>query len=55
MKHTIKRWFAETEGATAVEYGLLVAAVSIVILVAVFSFSGSVVDMFEELSGWLGG
>lgn len=52
MKHIIKRWFAETEGATAVEYGLMVAAVSIVILMAVFMFGDSTLSMFQQISSY---
>lgn len=38
----------DDRGASAVEYGLLVAAIAAVIIVAVFAFGGFVSDIFEE-------
>jgi pilus assembly protein Flp/PilA len=35
-------------GASAVEYGLLVAAIAAVIIVAVFAFGGFVQDVFTQ-------
>ena len=35
-------------GASAVEYGLLLAAVAAVIVIAVFALGGAVRDMFSE-------
>jgi pilus assembly protein Flp/PilA len=55
MKRIVKRWFAETKGATAVEYGLMAAGISIAILLAVFTFGGNMAGMFDEFSNWLGG
>jgi len=53
MKKIIKKWCVETDGATAVEYGLMVAGVTIAILLAVFTFGGDIANMFEQFSGWL--
>jgi len=36
------------EGASAVEYGLIVFAVAAVIALAVFSFGGAVHDLFQS-------
>lgn len=36
------------EGASAVEYGLIVFAIAALIAVAVFSFGGAVRGMFED-------
>jgi pilus assembly protein Flp/PilA len=55
MKHIIKRWLAETQAATAVEYGLMAAGISIAILLAVFTFGGDMAGMFDTFSDWLGG
>ncbi|MGF1664238.1 MAG: Flp family type IVb pilin [Kineosporiaceae bacterium] len=38
----------DDRGASAVEYGLLVAAIAAVIIVAVFAFGGFVQDVFED-------
>jgi pilus assembly protein Flp/PilA len=35
-------------GASAVEYGLLLAAVAAVVVIAVFALGGAVRDMFSE-------
>jgi pilus assembly protein Flp/PilA len=35
-------------GASAVEYGLLLAAIAAVIVIAVFALGGAVRDMFSE-------
>jgi pilus assembly protein Flp/PilA len=37
MKHSIKRLFADESGATAIEYGLIVALIAVVIIGAVTS------------------
>ncbi|SDS42588.1 Flp family type IVb pilin [Agrococcus carbonis] len=36
-------------GATAVEYGIMVAGIAIVIIVAVFAFGGQLRDLFAGL------
>jgi pilus assembly protein Flp/PilA len=36
------------EGASAVEYGLLVGAIAAVIIVVVFSLGGNVADLFGQ-------
>ena len=38
----------DDSGASAVEYGLLLAAVAAVIAIAVFALGGAVRDMFSE-------
>ncbi|WP_430332000.1 Flp family type IVb pilin [Rhodococcus sp. ACT016] len=37
----------EDRGATAVEYGLMVAGIAVVILAAVFAFGGKINDLFD--------
>ena len=38
------------EGASAVEYGLLVAAIAAVIVVVVFTLGGQILDAFQTTS-----
>jgi pilus assembly protein Flp/PilA len=43
------------EGATAIEYGLIAAGISLAIAGAVFVFGGDLSALFEGFSGSLGG
>ena len=43
------------DGATAIEYGLIAAGISLAILAAVVAFGGDLSDLFGELSGALEG
>ena len=45
-----KFWSRSDDGASAVEYGLLVAGIAVVIIVAVFVLGGSVRDVFTRTS-----
>jgi pilus assembly protein Flp/PilA len=45
----IKRFFKDEEGATAVEYGLMVAAIAAVIVLVVVSLGGKVNDAFKKV------
>ncbi|KQZ11094.1 Flp family type IVb pilin [Agromyces fucosus] len=40
----------EEEGATAVEYGLIVAAIAAVIVVVVFTLGGQIQQAFQDVS-----
>ena len=46
----IQNFLKDEEGATAVEYGLMVAAIAAVIIVAVFALGGKVKTTFEEVN-----
>jgi pilus assembly protein Flp/PilA len=50
MIRTIRKTLATKgdEGASAVEYGLLVAAIAAVIVVIVFALGGVIKDVFQE-------
>lgn len=50
MKSLRQRW-EEEWGATAVEYGLLVAGIAIVIATAVFLFGNRLRGVFQRLAG----
>lgn len=44
----VPRRYRDDTGASAVEYGLLLAAVAAVVVIAVFALGGTVRDMFTE-------
>ena len=45
----VKKFFVEEEGQDLVEYGLLVAFIALVVVVAVMFFSGSIANFFNKL------
>ena len=49
------RFEDRTKGATAVEYGLMVALIAAVIIAAVMALGGSLSDMFEGITAKLPG
>jgi pilus assembly protein Flp/PilA len=49
-----RRFVADSSGATAVEYGLLVAAIALAIVALVFEIGDSVKGMFEKAAGIYG-
>jgi pilus assembly protein Flp/PilA len=51
---TARRFAADTSGATAVEYGLLVAAIALAIVALVYEIGDSVRGMFEKAEGIYG-
>jgi pilus assembly protein Flp/PilA len=46
----IRDFLDETEGATAIEYGLIVSLIFLVIVVAVNAFAGAMTTMFGVIS-----
>ncbi|SIO09056.1 Flp family type IVb pilin [Agromyces cerinus] len=46
---------SEEEGATAVEYGLIVAGIAAVIVVVVFTLGGQIQEAFQTVSDEIGG
>jgi pilus assembly protein Flp/PilA len=48
MLARLRRMTRDDRGASAVEYGLLVAAIAAVIIVAVFAFGGFVSEIFAD-------
>ena len=44
----MRRRYRDDTGASAVEYGLLVAAVAAVVVIILFALGGAVRDMFSE-------
>jgi len=49
----IKRFWREEEGATAVEYGLMVALIAAVIIGAVTMIGTNLDDLFQSVAGEL--
>ena len=49
----LKRLFREEEGATAVEYGIMVALIAVVIIVAVQTIGNNLNDVFELVASRL--
>ena len=48
LQKTFKRFVAERSGATAIEYGLIVATLSLVIVASITQTGNSVRDMFMD-------
>ncbi|MFH1158259.1 MAG: Flp family type IVb pilin [Pseudomonadota bacterium] len=46
-------WLTNTRGATAVEYGILIAAISVSIMALLFSIGDNFTEMFEVISSYL--
>lgn len=53
MKQTIMRVLRDDRGATAIEYGLIAALISIAMVVALESMGGSLSTFFGTTSGHL--
>lgn len=53
MKTIIKKWAKTDDGATAIEYGLMMAAIALVIIASVFAFGEDMATMFTTLAGFL--
>ena len=54
--HELMAWHvANEEGATAVEYGLMVALIAVVIIGAVTALGGSLSDLFQGIADSIDG
>lgn len=53
--HKIKRYFSNQNGATAIEYSLIAAAVAVAIITAVFLAGDNVGQLFDQVGAALGG
>jgi pilus assembly protein Flp/PilA len=51
---TIKRFYNDESGATAIEYGLIAALIAVVIIGAVTTVGTSLTGTFEKVSAKLG-
>jgi pilus assembly protein Flp/PilA len=50
MSRTLKRFFADEQGATAIEYGLIAAGISIAIIVVVQGVGSNLNNTFTSVS-----
>jgi pilus assembly protein Flp/PilA len=53
MSITLKRFLADEQGATAIEYGLIAAGISVAIIAAVQALGTSLNATFTSVSGAL--
>ena len=53
LKHLVKFQNRDERGATAVEYGLMVALIAVVIIVAVTAIGTNLSTMFNNVAGSL--
>ena len=51
MTKIFARFLKDESGATAIEYGLIAALISVAIITAATSLGGSLSDTFETISG----
>lgn len=51
----IQAYTTNEDGATAIEYGLIAAGISLVIATAVFAFGDDLVSLFEDMGDSLSG
>jgi len=49
-----RNWFSTDEGATAVEYGLMVAGIAMLIIIAVWALGGNLSTLFGNVSTRIG-
>ncbi len=54
MKNHIKRFAKDESGATAIEYGLIAAGISVAIITVVNQLGGKLNNTFETVSNKLG-
>jgi pilus assembly protein Flp/PilA len=54
MKSVVHRFAKNESGATAIEYGLIAAGISVAIITVVNSLGGKLNNTFTNLSGQLG-
>ena len=55
MKGLITRFIREEEGQGMVEYGLILALVAVVVIVALTTMGGEIEGIFETITGHLEG
>lgn len=53
MSAVFRRWAQSENGATAVEYGFIVAGVALAIGVAVFALGDRIIGVFDEITSYL--
>ncbi len=51
MKHLVSRFVENESGATAIEYGLIAALISVVIITAITTLGKNLTNTFTTVSG----
>ena len=54
MKNLVTRFVSDESGATAIEYGLIAAGISVAIIAVVNSLGGQLTNTFSDISTKLG-
>jgi pilus assembly protein Flp/PilA len=54
MMHVVKKFLRDETGATAIEYGLIAAGISVAIIVVVNTLGGQLKTTFSDVSSSLG-
>ncbi len=54
MKSSLLRFMRDTSGATAIEYGLIAAGISVAIIAVVNALGGTLQNTFSNVSSQLG-
>ena len=52
--HALTRWSSRDEGQGMVEYGLIIAAVAIAVIIAIFALGPKIASMFSTAGASLG-
>ena len=55
MTKALSNWWKNRDGATAIEYALIAAGISLSIVAAVFTFGDEIGELFLTLTGLLTG
>ena len=55
MITTMKSFLTDESGATAIEYGLIAAGISVAIILAVNTLGGTLQGVFEDVNTQIGG
>jgi pilus assembly protein Flp/PilA len=55
MLEQLKKLLKDEEAPTAVEYGLMLAAIAVVVMGVAFQLGGTVTGKFEDVDGQMGG
>jgi len=55
MMAIVKRLWAEEEGQGMAEYGLLLAGIAVIVMVAVTALGQQITQVFEDVTSALGG
>jgi pilus assembly protein Flp/PilA len=51
----VKSFTQEEDGASAVEYGLLVAGIAVVVMTAIYAIGSNLAPKFQEVADKIGG